>query len=268
MSSPSASVPSAAASQDPGVAENPAIVSACVIVIGNEILSGRTRDANLGFLAEQLTGIGVWLMEARVVPDIEAVIVETLNEVRHRFDYVFTTGGIGPTHDDITSASVAKAFGVPCTLHPEAHALLKAHYAEGQLNEARLRMAHTPEGATLIENPVSTAPGFQIGNVFVMAGIPSVMQAMFDSLKPCLTGGTPVRSVTLAVSLPEGTIAQGLGAAQDRFADVEMGSYPYRTGDRFGVRIVLRSVDEVLLEAAVEAVSEMIRKLGDEPTRE
>ena len=242
-------------------------VTACLLIIGNEILSGRTKDANLAFLGEKLNEAGVRLMEARVVPDIEDVIVETLNEVRGRFDYVFTTGGIGPTHDDITSACVAKAFGVAWSLHPEAHALLKAHYAEGELNEARLRMAHTPEGASLIENPISKAPGFQMGNVFVMAGIPKVMQAMFESLKPRLTGGAP-RSVTLAVSLPEGVIAAGLGAAQEQYPDVEMGSYPYRTGDRFGVRLVLRSVDVARLEAAVEKVSAQVRELGDEPRRE
>ncbi len=243
-------------------------VTACLLIIGNEILSGRTKDANLAFLGEKLNEAGVRLMEARVVPDIEDVIVETLNGVRGRFDYVFTTGGIGPTHDDITSACVAKAFGVAWSLHPEAHALLKAHYAEGELNEARLRMAHTPEGASLIENPISKAPGFQMGNVFVMAGIPKVMQAMFESLKPRLTGGAPVRSVTLAVSLPEGVIAAGLGAAQEQYPDVEMGSYPYRTGDRFGVRLVLRSVDVARLEAAVEKVSAQVRELGDEPRRE
>lgn len=255
-------------SVQPGASGSNRVVTACLLIIGNEILSGRTKDANLAFLGENLNEIGVRLMEARVVPDIEAVIVETLNEVRGKFDYVFTTGGIGPTHDDITSACVARAFGVPWSLHPEAHALLKAHYAEGELNEARLRMAHTPEGASLIENPISKAPGFQMENVFVMAGIPRVMQAMFDSLKSRLTGGAPVRSVTLAVSLPEGGIAAGLGVAQNEFPEVEMGSYPYRTGDRFGVRLVLRSVDEERLEAAVEAVTAMIRGLGDEPERE
>lgn len=255
----------------PSPVSNPvekAVVTACLLIIGNEILSGRTKDANLSYLGQHLNEIGVRLMEARVVPDVESVIVETLNEVRQKFDYVFTTGGIGPTHDDITSACVAKAFGVEWSLHPEAHALLKAHYAEGDLNEARLRMAHTPEGASLIENPISKAPGFRMGNVFVMAGIPRVMQAMFDSLKSSLSGGAPVRSVTLAVALPEGAIARGLGEAQDRFPGVEMGSYPYRTGDRFGVRLVLRSTDETELEAAVEAVAAKVRELGDEPVRE
>ncbi len=260
--------PASVPSSDSGTAGEKRIVTACLMIIGNEILSGRTKDANLAFLGEQLNEIGVRLMEARVVPDIEAVIVDTLNEVRQKFDYVFTTGGIGPTHDDITSACVAKAFGVEWSLHPEAHALLKAHYAEGDLNEARLRMAHTPEGASLIENPISKAPGFRMGNVFVMAGIPRVMQAMFESLKSSLSGGAPVRSVTLAVALPEGTIAKGLGEAQDRFPSVEMGSYPYRNGDRFGVRLVLRSTEEADLEAAVEAVAGKVRDLGDEPVRE
>lgn len=260
------------ASGEPGGSQAPAggkeVVTACLLIIGNEILSGRTKDANLSFLGEKLNEAGVRLMEARVIPDIESVIVETLNEMRRKFDYVFTTGGIGPTHDDITAACVAKAFGVEWTLHPEAHALLKAHYAEGELNEARLRMAHTPEGATLIENPVSKAPGFRMGNVFVMAGIPRVMQAMFESLKSSLTGGAPMRSITLAVSLPEGRVAKGLGEAQAQFPAVEMGSYPYRTGDRFGVRLVLRSSDEETLEAAAQVVAAMVRSLGDEAVRE
>lgn len=270
MSSESDTPTPVSANSSPGgpASGDKTVVTACLLIIGNEILSGRTKDANLGFLGEQLNEIGVRMMEARVIPDIESVIVATLNEVRQKFDYVFTTGGIGPTHDDITSACVAKAFGVEWTLHPQAHALLKAHYAEGELNEARLRMAHTPEGALLIENPVSKAPGFQMENVFVMAGIPRVMQAMFESLKSGLTGGAPVRSVTLAVALPEGKIAKGLGEAQDRFPGVEMGSYPFRNGDRFGVRLVLRSTDEVDLEAAVEAVAAAVRDLGDEPVRE
>jgi molybdenum cofactor synthesis domain-containing protein len=237
-------------------------VTACLLVIGNEILSGRTKDANLAFLGEGLNDLGIRLMEARVIPDLEEVIVATVNQVRGAYDYVFTTGGIGPTHDDITAECVAKAFGLPLTLHPEAHALLWAHYPPGHLNEARLRMAHTPEGATLIDNPVSTAPGFRIGNVFVMAGIPSVMQAMFESLKHQLVGGRPLRSHSVEVDLPEGTLARGLGALQAHFADVEIGSYPFYRDGRPGVRVVLRSADEALLETAAGELRAVIGELG------
>ena len=153
------------------------IVTACVLIIGNEILSGRTQDTNLAYIATGLNSVGVTLKEARVIPDIPEAIIGTVNEVRAKFDYVFTTGGIGPTHDDITSECIAKAFGVPWTLHPEAHRIFLDHYKPGELNEARLRMAHTPEGASLIKNAVSRAPGFRMGNVFVMAGIPRVISA-------------------------------------------------------------------------------------------
>jgi molybdenum cofactor synthesis domain-containing protein len=237
-------------------------VTACLLVIGNEILSGRTKDANLAFLGEELNNLGIRLMEARVIPDIEAVIVATVNQVRGAYDYVFTTGGIGPTHDDITAGCVAKAFGLPLTLHPEAHALLLAHYPPGHLNEARLRMAHTPQGATLIDNPVSTAPGFRIGNVFVMAGIPRVMKAMFESLKHQLVGGQPLRSFSAEVGLPEGALARGLGALQARFAEVEIGSYPFYRDGKPGVRVVLRSADEGRLNVAAGELRAMIGELG------
>ena len=158
------------------------VYTACVLIVGNEILSGRTQDENLAYIAKGLAASGVLLKEARVIPDVEATIIRHVNELRVQYDYLFTTGGIGPTHDDITSECVAKAFGVKWTLHPEAHKIFLALYKPGDLNEARLRMAHTPEGASLIVNPVSRAPGFQMGNVYVMAGIPGVMRAMFDSV--------------------------------------------------------------------------------------
>ncbi len=238
------------------------IVTACLLVIGNEILSGRTKDANLAFLGEGLNDLGIRLMEARVIPDLEAVIVATVNQVRGSYDYVFTTGGIGPTHDDITAGCIARAFGVPLTLHPEAHALLLAHYPPGHLNEARLRMAHTPEGATLIDNPVSTAPGFRIGNVFVMAGIPRVMQAMFESLKHQLVGGQPLLSRSVEVELPEGRLAKGLGDLQARYADVEIGSYPFSRDGRFGARVVLRSTDNTVLTDVGRELLALICDLG------
>lgn len=194
-------------------------VTACLLIIGNEILSGRTQDTNLVFLGKRLNDIGIRLVEARVIPDIESVIVETVNEVRARHDYVFTTGGIGPTHDDITAACIAKAFGLPLIRNPQALAILAAHYPAGELNEARLQMTNTPEGARLIENPVSRAPGFQIENVFVMAGIPAIAQAMFEGVVERLVGGQPLISKSLTVDLPEGALAKGLGALQRRYPD-------------------------------------------------
>ncbi len=237
-------------------------VTACLLIIGNEILSGRTQDKNLAYLGEELNRIGIRMMEVRVVPDDETVIVSTLNDLRPRFNYVFTTGGIGPTHDDITADCVAKAFEVPLIVNPEARAILEAHYEAGQLNEARMRMARTPEGADLIENPVSKAPGFQMDNVFVMAGIPAIMQAMFQSLRHRLVGGVPLQSKTVTVGLGEGTIAAGLGEVQARFPEVEIGSYPFNRNGNFGVRLVLRSTDAAILEEAAGAVDAMIGALG------
>ncbi len=241
------------------------IVTACVLIIGNEILSGRTRDANLAYLGARLNELGVRLMEARVIPDRVEVIVETLNDVRRRFDYVLTTGGIGPTHDDITAECVARAFGVPLIEHPEARAILEDHYGPDELNEARLRMAKTPEGASLIENPVSKAPGFQIGNVFVMAGIPSIMKAMFESLRHRLTGGHPLLSKAVVAALPESYLAPGLGDIQTRYPDIEIGSYPFYRMGVFGVRLVLRAAQTEPLEAAAGEVRALVRQLGADP---
>ncbi len=240
-------------------------VTACLVVIGNEILSGRTRDANLAYLGARLNDIGVRLMEARVIPDLDEVIVATVNEARRRFTYVFTTGGIGPTHDDITAASIAKAFGVALVQNPEARAILDAHYSPGELNAPRLRMANTPEGATLIENPVSKAPGFQMDNVFVMAGIPEVMQAMFESVVHRLVGGKPLVSRSVTVYLPESKVALGLEALQDRYSDVEMGSYPFNRAGRFGTRLVLRATAAERLDAAAGELDGLIVELGGEP---
>jgi molybdenum cofactor synthesis domain-containing protein len=249
-------------------AEPEIIVTACVLIIGNEILSGRTQDANLAYIAIGLNEVGVTLREARVIPDIEAEIVATLNEVRARYDYVLTTGGIGPTHDDITSQSVAKAFAVPWTLHPEAHALLLEHYQPGELNEARLRMAHTPRGASLIKNPVSRAPGFRMGNVFVMAGIPRVMQAMFDAIKHDLKGGRPMLSRTVSCHLPEGVIAKGLGEIQRRYGELDIGSYPFYRRGEFGTSLVLRGRDLERLAAGTQEVVALVRALGGDPVEE
>jgi molybdenum cofactor synthesis domain-containing protein len=241
------------------------VVTACVLVIGNEILSGRTQDANLVFLARGLTELGIRLREARVIPDDAGVIVSTVNEVRPAFDYVFTTGGIGPTHDDITAQCMADAFGVPLIVHPEAKRLLETHYPPGHLNEARLRMAMVPKGAVLLPNPISRAPGFQIGNVFVLPGVPSIMQGIFEQLKHRLVGGAKMLSRSVSCHLAEGTLAKDLGELQVRYPDLEIGSYPYfRRGD-FGVTLVLRGTENARLAAAVEELNALIRALGGDP---
>jgi molybdenum cofactor synthesis domain-containing protein len=246
-------------------AEKPPVVTACVLIIGNEILSGRTQDENLGFLARGLNDAGIRLHEVRVIPDIAEVIISTVNEVRHRFDYVFTTGGIGPTHDDITAQCMADAFGVPLVLHADAKRLLETHYQPGQLNEARLRMAMVPEGGVLLPNPISRAPGFQIGNVYVLPGVPSIMQGIFEQLKYRLAGGDKVLSRSLSCRLGEGALAQDLAALQERYEDIEIGSYPYfRRGD-FGVTLVLRGTAPARLEAATEELKQLIVQLGGEP---
>jgi molybdenum cofactor synthesis domain-containing protein len=240
----------------------PRIVSACVLIIGNEILSGRTQDANLAFLASGLNDVGIRLREARVIPDDHDVIVTTVDQVRRAFDYVFTTGGIGPTHDDITAQCVADAFGVALILHPEAKRLLETHYPPGQLNEARLRMAMVPEGAALLPNPISRAPGFQIGNVFVLPGVPSIMQGIFEQLKYRLVGGEKLLSRSVSCHLSEGTLAQDLTLLQQHYPDIEIGSYPYfRRGD-FGVTLVLRGTEPQRLAAATEELKLLIRRLG------
>lgn len=245
------------------------IVTAAVLIVGNEILSGRTKDANLAWLAVRLNESGVQLREARVVPDIELEIVAAVNALRSRYDYVFTTGGIGPTHDDITSGCVAKAFGVKLIRHPEAVALLRSHYANpADLNEARLRMAEVPEGATLIDNPVSKAPGFRIGNVFVMAGVPRIMQAMFDGIRHSLAGGATVLSRAVTAEIPEGKIAAELGALQERYRELDIGSYPFFRLGKVGTSIVLRGIKAEQLDAATDELKAIMRALGGVPVEE
>jgi len=244
------------------------IVTAAVLIIGNEILSGRTQDTNLAYLAAGLNSVGVTLREARVVPDIAQEIVAAVNELRARYDYLFTTGGIGPTHDDITSEAVAKAFGVPWTLHPEAHQIFLEHYKPGELNEARLRMAHTPQGASLVRNAVSRAPGFRMGNVFVFAGIPRVMQAMFDAVKHDLKGGRPMLARTVSCHLAEGVIAKGLGEIQNCYPDLDIGSYPFYRRGEFGTSLVLRGRDAERLAAGTAEVIALVGDLGGTPVEE
>ncbi len=237
-------------------------------IIGNEILSGRTKDANLAFLGEQLNDLGIRMMEARVVADVPARIVEAVNNLRGRYDYVFTTGGIGPTHDDITAECVAQAFGLEFGPNPEAVAILDAHYKPEDRTEARYRMAKTPVGASLIENPISKAPGFRVENVFVMAGVPRVMQAMFQSIKHELTGGQPMVSRTVVSHVPEGKAGGPLGELQERYPDTEIGSYPFFRDGKVGAAIVIRAVDAARADAAAADVVELLTSLGGNPVLE
>lgn len=239
--------------------------TACVILIGNELLSGRTQDTNLVHLGKELDGLGVRLREARVVRDDVDEIVETVNECRAKFDYVFTTGGIGPTHDDITTECIASAFGVAVVQSDDAVQRMSAHYKNTDLTEARLKMARVPEGATLVENPVSGAPGYRVENVYVFAGIPRIMTAMFESVRHQLKGGRPMRSRSVAAYLGEGVVAAGLSEIQCRYQDVGIGSYPFVRDGRFGTSLVLRSVDAARLNVAYDEVRDMIVALDGEP---
>lgn len=243
-------------------------VTACLIVIGNEVLSGRTRDANIQMLGTGLAALGVRLQEARVIIDDVTIIADTVNALRARYDYVFTTGGIGPTHDDMTAAAIARAFGTDLERNPEAVRRLQSHYGGGDLNAARLKMADIPRGAVLIDNPVSQAPGFRLGNVFVLAGVPRIAAAMFDTIKHSLAGGPPVVSRALAAWLREGDLAEPLTAIQDAFADVDLGSYPFVRDDRLGVSIVARGIDPQRVAAATDAVAAAMVALGSPPHAE
>ena len=224
--------------------------TAAMLVIGDEILSGRTRDANMHHLAGELTAIGVDLREVRIVSDVHDDIVAAVRALSDRYAHVFTSGGIGPTHDDITADAVADAMGAAIDVRADARAILQAHYdRQGlELNEARLRMARIPDGASLIDNPVSTAPGFSIGNVHVMAGVPSVFQAMVASILPTLTGGAPLLSVTVRIERGEGDVAEALASLAADNSDMSFGSYPYVKNGLYGTNIVVRGTDAETLD--------------------
>lgn len=240
-------------------------VTAAVMIIGDEILSGRTQDVNLSAIARYLATYGVDLCEARVVSDVEQDIVDAVNALRTRYDYVITTGGIGPTHDDITADCIAKAFGVGISEHPEAVARMTRHYGDPALfTPARRRMARVPHGGLLVDNPVSVAPGFQMENVFTFAGIPRVAEAMFQSMKHKLVGGTPVLSRTVRTNLPEGIIAEPLGDLQKRYEDVDIGSYPAFRNGKPSVSLVLRGTDDARLVAAVAELMATIQGMSGE----
>jgi molybdenum cofactor synthesis domain-containing protein len=243
-------------------------ITAAVLVIGDEILSGRTQDTNTSYIAKFLSALGIDLCEVRVVPDIEDEIVAALNALRARFTYVFTTGGIGPTHDDITADAVAKAFGVGIDHHPEALKMMAARYKNPEdFNEARRRMARIPFTATLVKNSVSTAPGFQIGNVFVMAGVPMVMRAMLEDIAPRLTRGAVVHSATIEGKVPEGQIAAALKAIQSDHKMVAIGSYPFYRDDGPGAQFVVRGRDPAAVKAAAGAIEKALKSEGIEPLR-
>ena len=241
------------------------IYTAAVVIIGNEILSGRTQDTNLRDIA---TALGVWgirVTEARVIPDVEETIVSVVNEVRARHDYVLTTGGIGPTHDDITAASIAKAFDVELVEHPQIAAFIRSRKTPPDILASRLRMAMVPSGAGLIDNSTGGPPGFFIGNVHVLAGVPTVMRAMLAALQSKLTGGAVLQSRSVIAYLAESTIAEPLRMLQADHPDVEIGSYPFKTEDRFGTMLVVRGTDEKLLEEVAGKVQALVATAGGAP---
>ncbi|MBO9411980.1 MULTISPECIES: molybdopterin-binding protein [unclassified Ruegeria] len=235
--------------------------TAAMLVIGDEILSGRTRDANMHYLAGELTKQGIDLKEVRIVSDDAPAIEAAIKALADAHDHVFTSGGIGPTHDDITADCIARAFGAAIDVRADARALLEAHYKNSglELNAARLRMARIPDGATLIDNPVSTAPGFTIGNVHVMAGVPSVFQAMVASVLPGLTGGSPLLSQTLRVNRGEGDIAGPLAVLAADFPDLAIGSYPFQVNGVFGANIVVRGTDGPQVDAAITRLAKELQ---------
>ena len=239
------------------------IYTACVLIIGNEILSGRTQDTNLKHIAQVLGEQGVRVREARVIADVEEEIVSAVNEARAKFDYVLTTGGIGPTHDDITADCIAKAFGVSLVVSEEIAAVIGQRPAPAEVMESRMLMARIPEGADLIDNPTGGPQGFCIGNVYVMAGIPSVMQGMLSTIS--FAGGSVVRSCSVTAYLGESQVATGLAVLQERHREVDIGSYPFSRDGRYGTTLVIRGTDTEELNEVLEAVAGLIRAGGEEP---
>jgi molybdenum cofactor synthesis domain-containing protein len=242
-------------------------LTAGLVVIGNEILSGRTQDTNTSWIAEWLTSHGIRLIEVRVVPDIESAIISAVNEMRGRVTYLLTTGGIGPTHDDITTESIAKAFGLSVEVNEEARKILISQYGgETGLTQSRLKMAMVPKGAELIENPVSGAPGFRVENVFVMAGVPRIMQAMMDDIARKIESGPPILSNTISCQgMSESLIAAELERVQEKYPDIEIGSYPHYRGGIMGLSLVLRSSDNDKVHTATQDIIDLIRRFGGEP---
>jgi len=236
-------------------------MKAALIIIGNEILSGRTQDKNLSYLAKWLNEIGIQLSEVRIIRDEEGIIIETVNYLRKTYNYVFTTGGIGPTHDDITSLSIARAFNVDLEINDKALSILKEYYKDSELTDARMKMTMMPKGAELVDNPISRAPGFKMENVFVMAGIPLIMQGMLEGARQYLKGGDVIKSSSVDVFTPESNVAEELAQLQNKFPNVEIGSYPFSKENKFGTSLVLRSKDEELLNNCKLELLKIVEKL-------
>jgi molybdenum cofactor synthesis domain-containing protein len=242
--------------------------TAALLVIGDEILSGRTQDKNVAQVASWLNQQGIRLSEVRIVPDDTQRIAQAVNALRVTYDYLFTTGGIGPTHDDITVDSIAAAFGVPVVIHPEARAILERYYEQrGGVNEARLRMARVPEGAELIANPSSGAPGVRVGNVFIMAGVPHIAAAMLAALDGQLEGGRPIVSVTVGARAPESDVAELLERTETAHPGVSIGSYPFFKEGRYGANFVIRSEDGELASLVGDVLADELRAAGYEPVQ-
>ena len=235
-------------------------VNAAIIIIGNEILSGRTQDANSSTIALWLNSLGVKVQEVRVIPDVEDVIVQTINVVRKKNNYVFTTGGIGPTHDDITAKSISKAFNVKYEVNIEAYKVLENYYKQGEFNEGRQKMAWTPSQAKLISNPTSGAPGFIIGNVYCLPGVPSILKSMLGGLNNLISGGKPILSHTINLRTVESEIAKSLTLVQDSNKDVEIGSYPFFKASKLGVAIVIRSDEQSKIDICTSQILEFVNK--------
>jgi molybdenum cofactor synthesis domain-containing protein len=235
-------------------------VNAAILIIGNEILSGRTQDTNTSTIAQWLNSIGVVVQEVRVIPDIENTIIETVNHLKKVNNYVFTTGGIGPTHDDITAQSISKAFGLKYEIHKEAYKILEAYYKPGEFNEGRQKMIWMPENANLILNPTSGAPGFNVENVFCLPGVPSIMKSMLGSLKNKIVGGDPILSHTISLRTVESEIANSLTKVQDNNLDVEIGSYPFFQAGKLGVSIVIRSEDQSKIDSCNSQILKFVNE--------
>ena len=235
-------------------------VNAAILIIGNEILSGRTQDTNTSTLATWLNSIGVKVGEVRVIPDIEKTIVDVLNLLRKTYDYVFTTGGIGPTHDDITAESVSKTFGIKYEIHKEAYKILESYYKPGEFNEGRQKMVWMPKDANLILNPTSGAPGFNVENVFCLPGVPSILKSMLGGLKNTIVGGEPILSCTISLRTVESEIANSLTRVQNENKDVEIGSYPFFQAGKLGVSIVIRSEEQSKIDNCNMQILEFVNK--------
>jgi len=235
-------------------------VNAAILIIGNEILSGRTQDTNTSTLALWLNSIGVKVGEVRVIPDIEQTIIKNVNELRKNSNYVFTTGGIGPTHDDITAESISKAFGLKYQIHEEGYKILESHYKQGEFNEGRQKMIWMPENSKLILNPTSGAPGFSVENVFCLPGVPSILKAMLGGLKNDIVGGNPILSHTINLRTVESEIAKSLTSVQDNNKDVEIGSYPFFQAGKLGVSIVMRSEDQLKIDKCNLQILEFVNQ--------